>query len=125
MRERLMFGDFAYFSIQIHHGVSTIVYQRTLRHIKYLRTRPDLGIGVVMYNYIKVKDVKASQPTADSLPDRINKEWKMGKKSSDKFNPNVGGESPRVGGEINDEEAPLITSRLSHIGRTQLGNHAA
>lgn len=29
--------------------------------------------GVVMYNYIKVRDVKASQPTADSLPDRINK----------------------------------------------------
>ncbi|KAF3607177.1 hypothetical protein DY000_02050275, partial [Brassica cretica] len=29
--------------------------------------------GVVMYNYIKVKDVKASQLTADSLPDRINK----------------------------------------------------
>jgi len=49
----------------------------------------------------------------------------MEKKSSDKFNPDVGGESPRVGGEINDEEAPLITSRLSHIGRTQLVNHAA
>ncbi|KAJ4886804.1 putative sugar phosphate/phosphate translocator [Raphanus sativus] len=82
--------------------------------------------GVVMYNYIKVKDVKASQPIADSLPDRINKEWKMEKKSSDKFNPDVGGgESPRLGAEINDEEAPLITSRLSHIGRTQLGNHAA
>ncbi|WZZ61878.1 hypothetical protein YC2023_061985 [Brassica napus] len=49
--------------------------------------------GVVMYNYIKVRDVKASQLTADSLPDRINKEWKMEKKSSDKFNPDVGGES--------------------------------
>nr|VDD46093.1 unnamed protein product [Brassica oleracea] len=73
--------------------------------------------GVVMYNYIKVRDVKASQLTADSLPDRINKEWKMEKKSSDKFNPDVA--------EINDEEAPLITSRLSHIGRTQLGNQAA
>ncbi|KAG2271705.1 hypothetical protein Bca52824_066260 [Brassica carinata] len=81
--------------------------------------------GVVMYNYIKVKDVKASQSTSDSLPDRINKEWKMEKKSSDKFHPDVRGEIPRVGAEINDEEAPLITSRLSHIGRTQLGNHAA
>ncbi|CAN7048275.1 unnamed protein product [Brassica oleracea var. botrytis] len=78
--------------------------------------------GVVMYNYIKVKDVKASQSTSDSLPDRINK---MEKKSSDKFHPDVRGEIPRVGAEINDEEAPLITSRLSHIGRTQLGNHAA
>ena len=49
----------------------------------------------------------------------------MEKKSSDKFNPDVGGEIQRVGAEINDEEAPLITLRLSHIGRTQLGNHAA
>ncbi|ANM59785.1 nodulin MtN21 /EamA-like transporter family protein [Arabidopsis thaliana] len=72
--------------------------------------------GVVMYNYIKIKDVKAIQPTTDSLPDRITKDWKE-KNSSD-------GGSPR-GLELNDEEAPLITSRLSHIGRTQLGNHTA
>lgn len=38
-----MFGDFAYFSIQIHHGVSTVVYQRTLRHIMYLRTQPEVS----------------------------------------------------------------------------------
>ncbi|CDY66383.1 BnaCnng50630D [Brassica napus] len=49
--------------------------------------------GVVMYNYIKVRDVKASQLTADSLPDRINKEWKMEKKSSDKFNPDLGNQA--------------------------------
>lgn len=97
--------------------------------------------GVVMYNYIKIKDVKATQPITDSLPDRITKvesinlsppykhhplslfthndfeqDWKA-KSSSD-------GESPR-GIELNDEEAPLITSRLSHIGRTQLGTHTA
>lgn len=29
--------------------------------------------GVVIYNYIKIKDVKATQPIADSLPDRITK----------------------------------------------------
>ena len=29
--------------------------------------------GVVMYNYIKIKDVKATQPITDSLPDRITK----------------------------------------------------
>lgn len=29
--------------------------------------------GVVMYNYIKIKDVKATQPIPDSLPDRITK----------------------------------------------------
>ncbi|CAF2219178.1 unnamed protein product [Brassica rapa] len=74
--------------------------------------------GVVMYNYIKIKDVKATQPITDSLPDRITKDWKE-KRSSD-------GESPRGGVELNDEEAPLITSsRLSHIGRTQLGSHTA
>ena len=29
--------------------------------------------GVVMYNYIKVKDVKASQLPSDSIPERMNK----------------------------------------------------
>lgn len=29
--------------------------------------------GVVMYNYIKVKDVRASQLPAESLPERIAK----------------------------------------------------
>lgn len=29
--------------------------------------------GVVMYNYLKVKDVRASQLAPDSLPDRIAK----------------------------------------------------
>ncbi|WZY95258.1 hypothetical protein YC2023_067587 [Brassica napus] len=75
--------------------------------------RGTLG-GVVMYNYIKVKDVKASQLTADRLPDRINKELKMENKSSDKFNPDVGGEIPRVEAEINEEALWM-----------QLGNHAA
>ncbi|KAG5398442.1 hypothetical protein IGI04_020256 [Brassica rapa subsp. trilocularis] len=89
-----------------------------LRHILSDRENrgsnyPALG-GVVMYNYIKVKDVKASQLTADRLPDRINKELKMENKSSDKFNPDVGGEIPRVEAEINEEALWM-----------QLGNHAA
>ncbi|CAN7091649.1 unnamed protein product [Brassica rapa subsp. narinosa] len=29
-------------SMQIHHRVSSVVYQRTLRHIMYLRTQPEL-----------------------------------------------------------------------------------
>ncbi|XP_021889499.1 probable sugar phosphate/phosphate translocator At1g48230 [Carica papaya] len=86
--------------------------------------------GVVMYNYLKVKDVRASQSTSESIPDRITKDWKLEKKSSDIFVPNHGGDNN--GGnfatsELNvDEEAPLIPSatRLSHIGRTQL-NHTA
>ncbi|KAL9407524.1 hypothetical protein AB3S75_046133 [Citrus x aurantiifolia] len=84
--------------------------------------------GVVMYNYIKVKDVRASsQLPAESIPDRIAKDWKLEKKSSDIFNPN--NSSDNNGGNINsepqiDEEAPLIaSSRLSHIGRTQVSNH--
>ncbi|KAL5782787.1 hypothetical protein ACOSP7_007816 [Xanthoceras sorbifolium] len=80
--------------------------------------------GVVMYNYIKVKDVKASQLPPESIPDRISKDWKLEKKSSDIYVPN---NNDNNGGNISaselnlDEEAPLIaSSRLSHIGRTQL-----
>ncbi|KAJ1418710.1 hypothetical protein SESBI_15644 [Sesbania bispinosa] len=85
--------------------------------------------GVVMYNYIKVKDVRASQSLAESIPDRITKDWKFEKKSSDVYVPdNVSNSSGGNGSasDMNiDEEAPLISSsRLSHIGRTQLTNHA-
>ncbi|CAF2100879.1 unnamed protein product [Brassica napus] len=83
------------------------------RFLHFTTSLISLG-GVVMYNYIKVKDVKASQLTADRLPDRINKELKMENKSSDKFNPDVGGEIPRVEAEINEEALWM-----------QLGNHAA
>ncbi|KAF3944726.1 hypothetical protein CMV_028834 [Castanea mollissima] len=85
--------------------------------------------GVVMYNYIKVKDVRASQQPAESLPERITKDWKLEKKSSDIFVPNNSSDSSRGGSGGNgaasdlnvDVEAPLLsTSRLSHIGRTHL-----
>ncbi|KAI4335076.1 hypothetical protein L6164_013757 [Bauhinia variegata] len=85
--------------------------------------------GVVMYNYIKVKDVRASQPPGESIP----KDWKFEKKSSDIYVPDSisdnGGSSGGNGSaaDVNiDEEAPLIpSSRLSHIGRTQLTSHGA
>ncbi|XP_012573315.1 probable sugar phosphate/phosphate translocator At1g48230 isoform X2 [Cicer arietinum] len=87
--------------------------------------------GVVMYNYIKVKDVRASQSMAESIPDRITKDWKFEKKSSDTYVPdNVGNNGGSSGGNGStfgmniDEETPLISSRLSHIGRTVLTNHA-
>ncbi|KAL3641858.1 hypothetical protein CASFOL_012673 [Castilleja foliolosa] len=82
--------------------------------------------GVVLYNYLKVKEVRGSQ-NSDSIPERVSKEWKLEKKSSDVFKPdsNNGDEidSLTVGDFGVDEEAavPLIpssTSRLSHIGRT-------
>ncbi|XP_071723766.1 probable sugar phosphate/phosphate translocator At3g17430 [Rutidosis leptorrhynchoides] len=75
-------------------------------------------VGVVMYNYIKVKDVKASQP--ESLPERMTKDWKLEKKSSDIYMPNMSSEN-NGGNDSNnnaDEEAPLIaSSRLSYFGR--------
>ncbi|XP_057958985.1 probable sugar phosphate/phosphate translocator At1g48230 isoform X1 [Malania oleifera] len=88
--------------------------------------------GVVMYNYLKVKDVRASQLPTDSIPERISKDWKFEKKSSDIYVPNSSNGNSGGGGGGNgsgpdlsvDEEAPLMpTSRLSHIGRTQLSSH--
>ncbi|KAG6766556.1 hypothetical protein POTOM_030643 [Populus tomentosa] len=84
--------------------------------------------GVVMYNYLKVKDVCASQ-VPENISDRIAKDWKLEKKSSDTFTPNNSSDNNGggSGGNISssdmnvDEEAPLIpSSRLSHFGRTQL-----
>ncbi|CAM8991673.1 unnamed protein product [Rhodiola kirilowii] len=87
--------------------------------------------GVVMYNYIKVKDIRATQPPPDSILDRTTKEWKMEKKSSDLYLPNIGNNNgaddshSALSDSTFDEEAPLIaSSRLSHIGRTQLNSHA-
>ncbi|KAJ7980469.1 Sugar phosphate transporter domain containing protein [Quillaja saponaria] len=84
--------------------------------------------GVVMYNYIKVKDVRASQSPAENLPDRITKDWKLEKKSSDIYVPSSisdnGGSGVGNGSASDvhlDVEAPLIpSSRLSHIGRSVL-----
>ncbi|CAN6475541.1 unnamed protein product [Victoria cruziana] len=81
--------------------------------------------GVVMYNYLKVKDVRAS--TAEVLPERAPKEWRLDKKSSDLY-PNNGnnGSNTMQPNADNDEETPLMaSSRLSHIGRSVLGTHAA
>ncbi|ESW26456.1 hypothetical protein PHAVU_003G121200 [Phaseolus vulgaris] len=86
--------------------------------------------GVVMYNYIKVRDVRASQSPAEIIPDRMTKDWKFEKRSSDLYMPdNVSGGSSGGNGSLSDmnfdEEAPLISSsRVSHIGRMQLANHA-
>ncbi|KAF5737116.1 sugar phosphate/phosphate translocator [Tripterygium wilfordii] len=89
--------------------------------------------GVVMYNYLKVKDVRASQLPPESIPERNAKDWKLEKKSSDIFVPNNSSDNIRAGAsnldasDMNvDEEAPLMpSSRLSHIGRTHLTNHGA
>ncbi|CAH9069544.1 unnamed protein product [Cuscuta epithymum] len=82
--------------------------------------------GVVMYNYLKVKDARASQLPMASIVDRTCKELKMEKKSSDLFVPDdvVNSSGTRNGSQdlMSDEEAPLISSnRISHLGRSQLG----
>ncbi|KAL0381162.1 UNVERIFIED_CONTAM: putative sugar phosphate/phosphate translocator, partial [Sesamum angustifolium] len=87
--------------------------------------------GVVLYNYLKVKEVRASQ-TPESIPDRITKEWKLEKKSSDLYTPdsinddNGSGSNASNSDFVMDEEAPLVSSsRLSHIGRTQQNTRIA
>ncbi|KAL2338887.1 hypothetical protein Fmac_013333 [Flemingia macrophylla] len=88
--------------------------------------------GVVIYNYIKIKDVRANQSPAESIPDRITKDWKFEKRPSDFYVPDSVSNNGGSGGgnsslsDMNiDEEAPLISSsRLSHIGRMQLTNYA-
>ncbi|XP_008782537.1 probable sugar phosphate/phosphate translocator At3g17430 isoform X2 [Phoenix dactylifera] len=85
--------------------------------------------GVVMYNYLKVKDVRASnQLPADSIPERSTKEWKLDKKSLDIYTDdgnnsnNVGNKAGSAASEsiVVDEEAPLLpSSRLSYVGRSQ------
>ncbi|KAF6141313.1 hypothetical protein GIB67_024397 [Kingdonia uniflora] len=85
--------------------------------------------GVVMYNYLKVKDVRASQIPLESIPERATKDWKLEKKSSDLYTPNISDDSLSNGGRSDqniDEETPLVVpSRLSHIGRSQLSSHTA
>ncbi|KAL0367853.1 UNVERIFIED_CONTAM: putative sugar phosphate/phosphate translocator [Sesamum radiatum] len=89
--------------------------------------------GVVLYNYLKVKEVRASQ-IPESIPDRITKEWKLEKKSSDLYTPDSSSSNDEDGSGskasnsefVMDEEAPLIpSSRLSHIGRTQQSSRNA
>ncbi|XP_027093742.2 probable sugar phosphate/phosphate translocator At3g17430 [Coffea eugenioides] len=90
--------------------------------------------GVIMYNYLKVKDVRASQLPIENLAERTAKEFKMEKKSSDLYVPDdtINSSSGlRIGrnsaSDVNvDEEAPLLaSSRLSHLGQSQYSSHSA
>ncbi|XP_052150233.1 probable sugar phosphate/phosphate translocator At1g48230 [Oryza glaberrima] len=83
--------------------------------------------GVVMYNYLKMKDVRANQLPADNAPDRATKD----KKISNIYKPDNfmdSNDETTVGslaseGAGVDEEAPLIpSSRLSYVTRTQTGS---
>lgn len=88
--------------------------------------------GVVIYNYLKVKDVRASNQLAlESLPERVSKEWKLEKKSSDVYVKDDSSDTTSNGDNVQsdsintstvDVEAPLLpSSKLSYIGRSKLG----
>uniref|UniRef100_A0A7N0TQC5 Sugar phosphate transporter domain-containing protein n=1 Tax=Kalanchoe fedtschenkoi TaxID=63787 RepID=A0A7N0TQC5_KALFE len=86
--------------------------------------------GVVMYNYLKIKEARSPQPSLESTSERSAQDWKLEKKSSDIRVPDSINLHEQNNGNSStseyDEEAPLIsTSRLSHIGRTQLSGHAS
>ncbi|KAA3467885.1 putative sugar phosphate/phosphate translocator [Gossypium australe] len=111
-------------------ALSTVVFPEStitgLNIIGYAIGTSRLSLcGVVMYNYIKVKDGRTPQLPSDSIPERLTKDWKLEKKSSDIFTPNTNndanGGSNFNSSELNDEEAPLVSSRISLLGR-QLSN---
>ncbi|RZC52251.1 hypothetical protein C5167_020677 [Papaver somniferum] len=89
-------------------------------------------VGVVMYNYLKVREGRGLQLPSESVMDRTAKDWKLDKKSSDLYIPNSvkdggGGGNESASDPKVDEEAPLIPSSrtLSHIGRSQVTSHTA
>ncbi|KAL8094423.1 hypothetical protein AgCh_036089 [Apium graveolens] len=79
--------------------------------------------GVVMYNYLKVKDVRAQLPL-DSIAEKAAKGL-MERKSSDLSASDNSNKSSSLGRSSSgpdpntDEEAPLISSKLLHLGRSQ------
>lgn len=91
--------------------------------------------GVVMYNYLKLRDVHLSQTSVESIAERVAKDLKMEKKSSDLYVPDdiinnsSGGKTGWNASPLDlhvDEEAPLVpSSRVSHLGRNQLSSHKA
>ncbi|KAL1832642.1 hypothetical protein DCAR_0102663 [Daucus carota subsp. sativus] len=80
--------------------------------------------GVVFYNYIKVRDVRSSQLPVESIPEGMTQEWKFEKKPTDSYDDDTNSRGLGSASDQSvDEEAPLISSsRISHIGRSQLSN---
>ncbi|KAL0388121.1 UNVERIFIED_CONTAM: putative sugar phosphate/phosphate translocator [Sesamum radiatum] len=85
-------------------------------------------IGVVLYNYLKAKDIRSTQIPGDSITDRAAKDLKSEKRSSDLYfsdensNNGLGGKNARNGSHLDanvDEEAPLIPSSKGLLSRTK------
>ncbi|KAL1807481.1 hypothetical protein ACET3Z_024471 [Daucus carota] len=115
-------------------GLSTIIFPESTISGLNITGYAIALCGVVMYNYIKVKDGRSSQLSLEDIQDRSTKEWKLEKKLYDVYTPdNSNGDNGRTGRGVNsvsdlnvDEEAPLISSlRMSHLGRTQLNGRDA
>ncbi|XP_073056550.1 probable sugar phosphate/phosphate translocator At3g17430 [Primulina eburnea] len=84
--------------------------------------------GVVMYNYLKAKDVRSSQTSAEIITERAAKDLKTEKRSSDLYFPiedsnhSLAGKNGRSGSQLDvmvDEEAPLIPSSKGLSSRTK------
>ncbi|XP_078427391.1 putative sugar phosphate/phosphate translocator At3g17430 [Wolffia australiana] len=72
--------------------------------------------GVILYNYIKIRDFRSlAQHPSDGLPEKVIKDWKQEKKSSEAYNSEATN-VPSTG----DEEAPL----LHPARRIQAGVHS-
>lgn len=71
--------------------------------------------GVVMYHYLKVKDIRASQLSSNSIRENIAKDLKMAKKSVNLY-------TLKDSNSYVNEKTPIITPslRISHIGRSQV-----
>ncbi|KAI8522504.1 hypothetical protein RHMOL_Rhmol13G0002300 [Rhododendron molle] len=111
-------------------ALSTIIFpESTITRLNIIGYAVAL-CGVVMYNYLKVKDVRASQLPVESLPERAVKDLGIEKKSSDLYvpddtNTSASGWNSTASDIMVDEEAALIpSSRVSHLGRSQLGSHS-
>eukprot|EP00249_Psilotum_nudum_P015527 c25375_g1_i3 orf=1126-2271(-) len=85
--------------------------------------------GVVLYNYIKMKDAWASsQLPTDVLPEKgrlLMKDRKLEKKSLDVYNSNgADGDGLSPFPSVIDEEAlPIPNSCVVHVGRNVMSNH--
>ncbi|KAL1806782.1 hypothetical protein ACET3Z_029850 [Daucus carota] len=114
-------------------GLSTIIFPESTISALNITGYAIALCGVVMYNYIKIRESHSTQLSLEDLQERNTKEWKLEKKLYDIYAPdNSNADTGRTGRGVNfvsdlnvDLESPLISSRLSHIGRTQLSSRDA
>ncbi|KAG8369414.1 hypothetical protein BUALT_Bualt14G0008600 [Buddleja alternifolia] len=76
--------------------------------------------GVVVYNYLKAKDVRSPQSPRESITERAAKDLKTEKKSSDLYFPDENSNNrSHIDANVVDEEAPLIHSSKGLSARTK------